>query len=448
MGDELELMVQGTGTVFGGDPGFTWSPKLVKPVGELGPWASADRYRRELMARAGNKPVLFSADAGWPVTSQQRKPYAVQNRVAIIEISGVLSNDPWYWDETGYGQIQHEVRFAAQDADVDGILLKIDSPGGYTDGAYETADLIYKVGKTKPIWAAAAPMAYSAAYLIGSQAAKIFTPDISGGVGSIGVYCLHMDMSEALKQYGVKATFIQAGEGKTDGNPYEPLSDRAREDLQADVNRLYSAFVSRVSRGRGLKESEIIALGAFTYDGAQAAIAAGLADKTGTPEAAIAAMSKTKDGRLMFEEPLADAGGVRSLSMSTEPTGQAQPQAQPQATPPAPQAAAPPPAAPPPVVNPAGSDAMTKLLDEQEQVRDLCEIAGKPALALDFQRRNLSVAQVRAELKKARVDGQAGEINPTISGLAGLGKENRQSLAARMVQHLRRNGKVPVERGA
>jgi signal peptide peptidase SppA len=410
----------------------------VKPAGALGPWASVDQYRRELAARAGNKPVLLHADVGWPTTSQQRKPYAVKNRVAIIEISGVLSNDPWYWDETGYGQIQYEVLFASTDADVDGILLKIDSPGGYTDGAYETADLIHKVGKQKPVWAAAAPMAYSAAYLLASQAAKIYTPEISGGVGSIGVYCMHVDYSEALKGAGIKATFIQAGEGKTDANPYEPLSERARKDLQADVDRLYAAFVSRVSRGRGLKESAIIALGAYTYDGAQAAIAADLADKPGTPEVAIATMSKTKDGLLM-SEPLAEAGGVRSPTMDEATnTGTAAPQAQPPAQkPPAPAVAVP----------AATNGDLEKYMSDQEQIRDLCAIAGCPAKALDYQQQKLTPEQVRAELKKARVTGQAQEINATIGGLTGIGNK-RQSLAERMTQQLRRNGKVPTERGA
>jgi hypothetical protein len=117
----------------------------VKPAGAIGPWTSINEYRQTLQARAGNNPVLLDADAvwpssghadaAWPAGSQQRKPYAVKNRIAIVEISGVLSNDPWYWDETGYGQIQHEVLFASTDADVDGILMKVDSPGGYPDGA-------------------------------------------------------------------------------------------------------------------------------------------------------------------------------------------------------------------------------------------------------------------------------------------------------------------------
>jgi len=410
-----------------------------KPAGALGPWASVDHYRRELMARAGSKPVLFSADGSWNTTSEQRKPYAVKNRVAIIEISGVLSNDPWYWDETGYGQIQNELLFAADDSDVDSILLNIDSPGGYTDGAYETADLIHKVGKQKPVWAAAAPMAYSAAYLLASQAAKIYTPDISGGVGSIGVYCMHVDYSGALEEAGIKATFIQAGEGKTDANPYEPLSDRARKDLQADVDRLYAAFVSRVSRGRGLKESAIIALGAYTYDGAKAAIAAGLADKSGTPEVAIATMSKTKDGLLM-NQPLADAGGIRSLM--TEPTdpGTAAPQAQPPAQQPP---------APPVSAATAGTSAVDQYKADQKMIRDLCAIAGFPAKALEYQQQNLTPEQVMADLKKVTVAGQAGEINPTIGGLTGVATK-RQSLSERMTQMLRKAGRLPAsaERGA
>jgi peptidase S49-like protein len=85
-------------------------------------------------------------------------------------------------------------------------------------------------------------------------AAKIYVPEFTGGVGSVGVYAEHVDWSEYNRKLGVKVTYIAEGEGKTDGNPNEPLSDAARSALGAEVSRLYGLFASAVARGRGLTE--------------------------------------------------------------------------------------------------------------------------------------------------------------------------------------------------
>lgn len=446
-GEEVGPPIQFQGGVWthGVAPGFVGlsssSAPLLKPAA-LGPWTDLQAYRRELLARAAGKPTLIYMGNAFLPNGQPRKPYKVESRIAIINVSGVLANEAWYWDETSYRSIQHELNYAASDGDVDGVLLRINSPGGYTDGAYETADAVRKVGKVKPVWAVAAPMAYSAAYLIASQAGRIYVPEVSGGVGSIGVYCIHFDMSDMLTEWGVKPTIIEAGEGKTDGNPYEPLSERAKNDLQADVDRLYAAFVANVSRGRGLKESEIIALGAYTYDGARASIEAGLADKTGTPEVAIATMSK-ETGNRSISIPLATAGGEERTRMNPQETGAPGQQPTTPAATMAPPAAA---AAPVTPAAPAGTVAVDAYKADQAMIRDLCALAGCPAKALEFQEKNLTVEQVRAELFKEKRNGQAGEVNATVSGLAGAAKP-KASLKERMIKRLEAKGIKPAERG-
>jgi ClpP class serine protease len=72
-------------------------------------------------------------------------------------------------------------------------------------------------------------------------------------VGSIGVFLAHQDLSAALEKEGVKVTLISAGKFKTEGNPFEPLSDDAKGASAGACRRAaYEAFVKAVAKGRGV----------------------------------------------------------------------------------------------------------------------------------------------------------------------------------------------------
>jgi ClpP class serine protease len=75
---------------------------------------------------------------------------------------------------------------AVDDPNIDGILIDIDSPGGRTAGVTETATVVRRARRSKPIVAIANTLAASAAYWIGAQADEIVASP-SAEVGSIGV---------------------------------------------------------------------------------------------------------------------------------------------------------------------------------------------------------------------------------------------------------------------
>jgi len=183
----------------------------------------------QLLRLFGAKPLLIEAsklDAAYAA----RRPYAFQDGVAVVDIAGILANEPSLFEAvflgaTAYGQILDEVEQAVADPEVRGILLRINSPGGDSDNAFKTAVAINRLAKERPIWAVADNSVFSAAYLLATSAEKIYVPEFTGGVGSVGVYAEHVDWSEYNRKLGVKVTYIAEGEGKTDGNPNEPLSD-------------------------------------------------------------------------------------------------------------------------------------------------------------------------------------------------------------------------------
>lgn len=224
-------------------------------------------------------------------------PYRrTENGVAILTIAGSLVNrGAWIGANSGlvsYEGIKHQLASIAADPKVHSAILDLSSPGGEAIGAFETAEAVRALARVKRTVAVVNGMAASAAYAIASGATEIVTTE-TGVAGSIGVVLLHADYSANLATEGIKPTLIFAGAHKVDGNPFEPLTDAVKSDLQAEVNAFYEKFLATVEAGRGARTSrdKARATEARTFIG-EAAVAAGLADRAGTFESVLADLTK------------------------------------------------------------------------------------------------------------------------------------------------------------
>ncbi len=180
--------------------------------------------------------------------------------VAVIPIHGVIAHRADSFAASSGGtsaeMIGKAVQRAVRDDEVKAVVLDIDSPGGSVEGIPELAAKIAQAAAVKPVVAQVNALAASAAYWLASQATEIVaTP--SGSVGSIGVYMLLVDESEALEKEGVKFNAISAGDKKLEGAPWLPLSDDGRAHLQAQVDQVYQTFVGMVAAGREVSIAEI-----------------------------------------------------------------------------------------------------------------------------------------------------------------------------------------------
>ncbi|MFH1157611.1 MAG: S49 family peptidase [Pseudomonadota bacterium] len=238
-------------------------------------------------------PRLQGESIPFGIKTAQRGYEVTSNGIAVVPILGTLVRRASGLDAqsglTSYAALEDTLAMALKDNGVKAILLDIDSPGGEAGGVFDLAEKIYAARKIKPIWAVANEDAFSAAYALAAAAEKIYVPR-TGGVGSIGVIAVHLDQSKAEENAGLTYTAIYAGDRKNDLSPHEPLSDPARTELQTEVHRLYSMFVSTVARMRGLSADRIKATEAGLYFG-ENALTAGLADVNGSFNEALAALS-------------------------------------------------------------------------------------------------------------------------------------------------------------
>lgn len=250
--------------------------------------ALADRFGLARLFHADGRVVAlddWDDDIGEPA---QARAYEVVEGVAIIPVTGTLVQKLGtlrpYSGMTGYDGLRANLSMALADDAVRAVVLDIDSPGGEVAGCFDLADSIYKARGSKPIWSILTESAYSAAYALASACDRIVVPR-TGGTGSVGVICMHVDMSKALGAAGVNVTLIHYGDRKADGADSKPLSDEALSRYQSDVDAMGELFVKTVARNRGLSVKAVRATQATTFLGA-AGVEIGFADAVQAPDEA------------------------------------------------------------------------------------------------------------------------------------------------------------------
>lgn len=230
-----------------------------------------------------------------PTPKREPGGYRIVDGVAVIDVFGVLAHRTRMEADSswvqGYDGLARQFAAALADPQAKAILLNIDSPGGEVAGAFQLADQLRAARGVKPIHAIAGDLAASAAYLIAS-AADTLSVTRTGEVGSIGVVMRHVDFSGALAQEGIRVTSIYAGAHKVDGNPYQPLPDEVRADLQAQVDHYYGLFVDAVATNRSgrISRESILATEARMFT-AQEAVRLRLVDGIRNPDELLAHMT-------------------------------------------------------------------------------------------------------------------------------------------------------------
>jgi capsid assembly protease len=202
--------------------------------------------------------------------------------IAVLPIHGVISNRAYWWAGAPLEMLSQALEDFVNSSSVQTIVLDVDSPGGTVPGVIEFADQIREARKKKKIIAVANTDAASAAYWLASAADELVVAP-SGSVGSIGVFMVHHDYSEALKSDGVATTIIKAGRFKAEGNPYQPLTNEAQQAFQSDIDSYYAKFLQAVALGRGVNASKVQnGFGEGRMVQAEKAVAAGMADRVAT----------------------------------------------------------------------------------------------------------------------------------------------------------------------
>ncbi len=212
--------------------------------------------------------------------------------IAIIPLSGPLMKSDQLCGNRGMASIGNIIKEADHNDNIDGIILKIDSPGGSVDG---TAALAEIVGNTnKPIVAFADGLIASAALWIGASANEIIAATNKTQIGSVGVLLSFTDVQPALEKLGVKFHQIVADQSKDKTEFSDKLKAGNYDSYKQEVlNPIAQDFIAHMKTTRpGTLDKHLTGKLFFAQD-----VIGSLVDSIGNFDFAIARMTEIIDSK-------------------------------------------------------------------------------------------------------------------------------------------------------
>ncbi len=169
--------------------------------------------------------------------------------VAIVPLHGTMTK---YDTCESYGTtfIAKKLREMADDEDVIGIVLDIDSPGGSCSAIPPMLEAIdYAKAHGKPVYVHADCCA-SAAYWVASQCDAIYMDNDLSEVGSIGAMYVFVDSTAVNPATGEKTIPVYADESSEKNRAYRDALAGNFETAKAELKPLVKQFQNAVVSGR------------------------------------------------------------------------------------------------------------------------------------------------------------------------------------------------------
>ncbi len=201
---------------------------------------------------------------------------------ALVELNGVIAPNSPANEDNIIGSLQD----AFKDKNTQGVILRINSPGGSPVQAGAINDEIRRLRAKYPgipLYVVVEDVCASGGYYVAAAADKIFVNKASL-VGSIGVLMDGFGFTGSMAKLGVERRLLTAGENKGFMDPFSPLNAKQKDIAQKMLAEIHQQFIDVVKQGRGkrLKESPEIFSG-LVWTG-QKSIELGLADDMGSVE--------------------------------------------------------------------------------------------------------------------------------------------------------------------
>jgi signal peptide peptidase SppA len=257
--------------------------KITAP--KPGAWLIREEWLERIKAAMMSASVMEASST----QIESFKPLSETNKIAVISITGVLyryADEAWWNGGISVEEISNALTEALTDDSYQGILLRINSPGGQADGISELAGNIRAAATKKPIIAYIDGDACSGAIWLASAASRVVINEI-GWAGSIGAFYLFYDMTKFMDDVGIKEIVVLSSLSPNK-NP-DPATEEGYAQYLAQIDALTGIFVASVAKYRGTTPEDVLAnYGQGAVFMGQQAVDAGLADELGTFDTALA----------------------------------------------------------------------------------------------------------------------------------------------------------------
>ena len=232
------------------------------------------------------QPVLYEPPPIPEVHFQGTRGAA--DRIAIINFTGTISppfTERWL----------RQIKQAAEDDSVKGVVLAIDSPGGFVADSHQIYRELQTLAKSKPVFAAMKRIAASGGLYIAmgiGPEGRIFAEPTTW-TGSIGVIVPRYNAAELAGKIGVRVEPLVTGPLKDSLNPFRDLSESEQQVWAAILDDSFGRFVGVIADNRQhLDDGAVRSLATGQIYTASQALENRLIDEIGYVEYAVDAISE------------------------------------------------------------------------------------------------------------------------------------------------------------
>jgi len=199
---------------------------------------------------------------------------------ALVEVSGIIGPGT----DASAERVTAALQAAFKDKNTQGVVVRINSPGGSPVQANTIYDEIRRLRKKYPdipLYAVVEDLCASGGYYVAAAADRIYVSR-SSIVGSIGVRMDSFGVTGLMQKLGIERRLLTAGENKGFLDPFLPVDEKQKAHAQALLDEVHKQFIGVVRQGRGVRLKETPELFSGLVWTGQRSVELGLADAFGT----------------------------------------------------------------------------------------------------------------------------------------------------------------------
>jgi protease-4 len=256
----------------------------IRAMFENGPYTAGDAVDAKLVdavVEPNDLDRLIAAETGGLIRLEdkpepERSDSWARPQIAVVYLEGDIVDGksmevPIIGERVAGGEtIAASIAWARENPRVEGIILRVNSPGGSALASDLIAREMFQTRGKKPIVVSIGDVAASGGYFAAAPGDIVFA-EPSSVTGSIGIFTGKFDLSALLGRVGITWETMRRGTHADMESYLRPYSDEERARIKEKLRYFYGRFVGAVARGRGMAEDEVDQIGrGHVWTGAQA----------------------------------------------------------------------------------------------------------------------------------------------------------------------------------
>jgi protease IV len=226
--------------------------------------------------------LVIAVMLGWVGRSEKDGAATLGRHTAVIDLEGIIGIE----SKASAEKMVKALNRAFKDPNTQGVILRINSPGGSPVQAGYINDEMRRLRARHPdipLYAVVQDLCASGGYYVAVGADRIYV-DKASLVGSIGVIMGSFGVTGAMEKLGVDRRVYTAGSNKDFLDPFQKENPAHAEHARRMAAEIHEQFIRVVRQGRGkrLKETP------DTYSGlvwtGEKSVEMGLADALGSAD--------------------------------------------------------------------------------------------------------------------------------------------------------------------